>query len=169
MAASPKQGSLQASIQALSSTAVGAWLLARVLRYLDRFALRLSGGRRTLTSMLAGLPVVQVTTTGARTGKPRTSALVPIRDRSNPERFALVASNFGQHHFPAWYFNLKKNPRAVCSVDGQTRNYVANEAGGDEYERFSKYATETYAGYALYRQRAGRRIPIMVMEPEPKP
>ncbi len=143
--------------------------MAHLLRYMDRIVLRLSGRRRTLTSMLAGLPVIEVTTTGARSGKPRTSPLVPILDPANPERFALVASNFGQHHFPSWYFNLKKYPRAVCTVDGRARNYVVKEASGAEYERFSQYATQTYLGYALYRQRAGRRIPIMVMEPDGAP
>ncbi len=140
--------------------------MARVLRYLDRLVVSLSAGRASLTSLLTDLPVVMVTTTGARSGLPRTSPLAPIRDPEHAGRFALIASNFGQHHFPAWYFNLKKNPRAVCTVDGRREPYVAYEAAGDEYDRFWGYAVDIYFGYALYKQRAGRRIPIMVMEPE---
>ncbi len=116
--------------------------------------------------MLTGLPVVMVTTTGARTGQHRTSPLAPIPDPERVGRFALIASNFGQHRLPAWYFNLKKNPRAVCSADGRGVPYVAHEAAGDEYDRFWGYAVDIYFGYALYKQRAGRRIPIMVMELE---
>lgn len=159
-----KYSSFHALIQKLAASAPGAWFLAHVLHYMDRFLLKHSAGRTTLTSMLAGMPVVSVTTTGARSGKPRTSPLVPIRNPSEPERFALVASNFGQHHFPAWYFNLKKTPRAVCTMDGRSAAYVAHEALGEEYDSFMAYATDTYFGYALYRRRAGRRIPIMVLE-----
>ncbi len=153
-------------IQRLSASAPASWLLAHVLRYVDRLALRLSGGRRTLTSILAGLPVVLVTTTGARTGKLRTSSLVPIRDPSDQRRFALVATNFGQHHFPAWYYNLKKTPRAACALNGLAASYLAREATGEEYRRLAALASETYFGYELYRQRAHRRIPIMVMDRE---
>ena len=109
--------------------------------------------------------MVMVTTTGRRSGKPRTSPLLPIRDPSNPGSFALIASNWGRPHYPAWYFNLKANPQAECDVEGRTRQYAAREAAGEEYERFWEYATETYAGYVLYKQRAGRRIPVLVMEP----
>ena len=156
----------QALIQKLASTAAGSWFLGRVLRYLDRITLWLSGGHRTLTIILAGLPVVMVTTTGARTGQLRRQPLAPIRDPLAPDRFALIASNWGQHRLPSWYYNLKKNPRANCGLDGRTAIYLAREATGEEYDRFWACATDAYLGYRLYRQRAGRRIPIMVMEPE---
>ncbi len=157
---------LQAIIQKFAASSAGSWLLGRVLRYLDRLTLRLSGHRTTLTLILAGLPVMMVTTTGARSGLPRTQPLAPIRDPAEPRRFALIASNFGQHHFPGWYYNLKKNPRAVCASNGLAGSYRAHEASGDEYNRFWAYATDVYFGYRLYRQRAHRRIPIMVMERE---
>jgi deazaflavin-dependent oxidoreductase (nitroreductase family) len=107
-----------------------------------------------------------VTTTGARSGRPRTSPLLAIGDRAQMGSFALIASNWGQHQFPSWYFNLKRDPRAVCNMNGQAATYLAHEATGEEYQRFWTYAVETYYGYTLYRQRAGRRIPIMVMEKE---
>ncbi len=155
-----------ASVQKMASTAHGSWLLGRVLRYLDRATFRLSGGRLNLTTMLAGIPVVLVTTTGARSGLPRTQPLLPISDPRAPGQFALIASNWGQHRFPSWYFNLRKTPRAACTIDRQTATYLAHEAAGEEYDRFWASATAAYLGYRLYRQRAGRRIPIMVMERE---
>ena len=152
-------------IQTLAASRPGSWFLSRVLRPMDRLLLKLTRGRLSLTALLAGLPVVMVTTTGARTGLPRTLPLLPIWEPSQPGTFALIASNWGQHHFPAWYFNLKKNPLAVCSLDGHVSRYRSHEAAGEEYERFWAYATATYFGYALYRQRAGRRVPVLVLTP----
>lgn len=152
-------------VQKIASSRPGAWFFARTLPYFDRVVFKLSGGRATMTSALAGLPVVLLTTTGAKSGLPRTLPLLFIRD--DPDRFALVASNWGQRHYPAWYFNLKANPRAIGSICGQTETYVAHEASGEEYERFWQYAANTYIGYPLYKQRVGeRRIPIMIMTPE---
>ena len=148
----------------LAASAPGSWLLAHSLRGLDRFFLKLSRGRTTLTAVLAGVPVIWVTTIGAHSGQARTRPLLPIHDPEHPGRFALIASNFGSHHNPAWYYNLKKNPRALCLIGAQAAIHTAHEAAGDEYERFWRYATNTYFGYTLYRQRATRRVPIMVME-----
>jgi deazaflavin-dependent oxidoreductase (nitroreductase family) len=156
---------LHALVQRMASSAPGSWFLARVLHRLDRLTVRLSGGRWSLTGILAGVPVMMVTTTGARSGRPRTAPLLCIWDKSHPSRFALIASNWGQKHIPGWYFNLKANPQATCSIDGRSGAYAAHEATEEEYERFWGYATETYGGYWLYKKRAGRRIPIVVMEP----
>ena len=151
--------------QKLASTSFGARLSARLFHRLDRFVLALTGGRTTLASLLTGLPLVMLTTTGAKSGQQRTLPLLRIRDETDSRRFALIASNWGQRHYPAWYYNLKANPRATCLIEGQTGDYTAHEAGGEEYARFWNYATDTYAGYSLYKQRIGdtRRIPIMVL------
>jgi len=153
-------------IQKFASSRPGAWFFARTLHHFDRVFLKLSGGRTTMTSILAGLPVVILTTVGAKSKLPRTLPLLCIRDERSPDTFAIVASNWGQHHYPAWYYNLKANPRATCSVRGQAGEYVAHEAAGEEYEKFWDCAEDTHVGYPLYKQRAThRRIPIMVMTP----
>jgi deazaflavin-dependent oxidoreductase (nitroreductase family) len=159
-----RYGLLHSLIQKLVASAPGSWLVARLLGPADRLVLKLSGGRTTLTSTLAGVPVIWVTTTGAHSRQPRTRPLLPIYDPAHPGRFALIASNFGQHHYPGWYHNLKKHPRATCTLGTGAASFIAHEASGEEYERFWRYAINTYFGYALYKQRAGRRIPIMVME-----
>jgi deazaflavin-dependent oxidoreductase (nitroreductase family) len=156
-----------ALVQKTASSRPGARFYAPILPYLDRVVFKLSGGRATVTNALAGLPVVLLTTTGAKSGLPRTLPLLCIRDERNRDRFALVASNWGRHHYPAWYFNLKANPRAMGSIRGQTKTYVAHEASDEEYERFWQCAVNTYLGFPLYKQRVGeRRIPIMIMTPE---
>ena len=164
-----KYSFFHSSLQKMASTRPGAWFYSHTLHRFDRIFLRLTGGRATMSNLLAGLPVVMVTTTGAKSGLARTLPLMCIRDERDARKFAIIASNWGQRHYPAWYFNLKANPRASCSIRGQVAEYVAHEADGEEYEMFWQYATDTYIGYPLYKERVSRRrIPIMVMEPVPE-
>jgi deazaflavin-dependent oxidoreductase (nitroreductase family) len=161
-----KQYSLVHSfMQRIASSRPGASFFARTQHHFDRILLKLSNGRLTLTSLLAGLPIVVVTCTGAKSGLPRTIPLLRIQDEANPNTFAVIASNWGQSHHPGWYHNLKANPRATCLIDGQTHEYMTHEASSDEYDRFWQLALETYVGFPGYKERAGdRTIPIMVME-----
>src|SRR4051812_39208718 len=99
----------QRSLRWLAGTRAGAWLFARVLHRIDRVAFRLSGGRRTVTSALSGLPVVMLTTTGARTGMLRT---VPVLGFPINGETAVAAGNFGRPQEPAWCLNLRRHPRA---------------------------------------------------------
>ena len=71
-------------VQKVASSRPGAWLYARTLHHVDRVVFKLSGGRATVTSALGGLPVVLLTTTGAKSGLPRTLPLLCIRDERNP-------------------------------------------------------------------------------------
>jgi deazaflavin-dependent oxidoreductase (nitroreductase family) len=164
--AQDRYSTFHVAMQRLASSRPGAWFLSRTQHHFDRVLLKLTNNRATLTSIVAGLPVVMLTCTGAKSGLPRTVPLACIRDVSEPDRFAFIASNWGQRHHPAWYHNLKANPRATCSIAGQAGDYIAHEAEGVEYDRFWQAATNTYIGFPLYRQRAGdRHIPIMVMTP----
>lgn len=150
-------------IQRCASSPPGAWLFARVLHHLDRPVLRLTQNRSSLTGALAGLPVVTLTTTGAKSGQPRSVPLVAVQDG---DRLVLFASNFGQKHYPAWYYNLRAHPQATVTWRGQTRAYQAREAEGKEREDYWKRAVKLYAGYAAYEKRVGQRhIPIMVLSP----
>jgi deazaflavin-dependent oxidoreductase (nitroreductase family) len=137
--------------------------LARVLYRVDKFLFRLTRGRFLITRF-AGLPIVQLTTTGAKTGQARTMPLVGIPDG---EKFALIASNFGQKHNPDWYYNLKAHPICLVRFDGKAVSYVAHEALNAEYEKYFQIAISYYAGYQAYRKRAApRHIPVMVLEPK---
>lgn len=152
-------------IRRLSSHTPIALLLARILPPLDRWWFRLSKGKQTLTSLLAEVPVIMVTTIGARSGKPRTTPLLPIIDPAKPTCLALIATNFGQERYPQWYFNLKKRPQAVCAMHGEQKTYLAREAEGEEYQRYWQLAEQTFFGYRLYRQRIrSRHIPILILE-----
>lgn len=159
-----KYNPFHALIQRIAASKPGAWLMSRSLHHIDRIVMRFSSGRMSLTSILAGIPVVILTTTGAKSGLPRTVPLLGICDEYDPASFALIATSWGQEHYPAWFYNLRANPQATCSIAGESRQYTAHEATGEEYERFWQSAVDTYLGYSLYKQRIhGRKIPVIVM------
>jgi deazaflavin-dependent oxidoreductase (nitroreductase family) len=149
--------------QCLLASRLGSWLLSHTVHHLDRLMLRLSGGRYSAAAAVAGLPIVTLTTIGAKSGAPRSVPLVGLPDN---DRFVVIASNWGRSFYPAWYHNLRANPNATLSQKGRTDAYVAREAGGEERERYWQMATRLYLGYDLYKQRTGGRpIPVIVLTP----
>jgi deazaflavin-dependent oxidoreductase (nitroreductase family) len=139
------------------------WLAVRIQQPLDRLAYRLTGGRVTMSSWLSGLPVVMLTTTGARTGQRHT---LPVLGFPDGDRLIVIASNYGRPHDPAWYHNLRSNPRATITVDGRTRQLEAHELTGQERDRWFEQAVRMHPGFAVYRERASnRRIPVMGLDP----
>ena len=156
----------------ISASRPGAWLFSHVLHHCDRLALKLSKGRSTLTSALSGLPVIMLTTTGAKSGLTRTVPLLGIYDPNHPndpDYLAIIASNWGQKHYPAWYFNLKANPNATGVINGSTYSYLSREASGAEYDKFWQTASKMYIGFPRYKERASNRhIPIMILTAMPK-
>src|SRR5712692_4720625 len=103
-----KANPMQRAIRRLAASGPGSWFFARVLHHIDRPVFRLTRGRHTLASLLSGLPVVMLTTTGARSGVLRT---VPVLGLPTPDGLAVIASNYGQERHPSWYYNLRANPQ----------------------------------------------------------
>lgn len=137
--------------------------LARYLHIMDNLLMKLSGGKLTVTEIV-GLPIIQLTTIGAKTGQPRTIPLVSFVDG---EKIALIGSNFGQTHNPGWYYNLKKDPNCSVMFKGHTAQYLAREAHDSERARYLQEAVSWYAGYEKYKERASHRhIPVMLLEPK---
>ena len=137
--------------------------MARILHHADALMLRLSGGKLTF-AQISGLPIIELTTTGAKTGKQRTLPLTGLPDGN---KYVLIASNFGQAHHPGWYHHLKANPECLVKKDGRTVTYIAREADGQENKYYYDMAISYYIGYAAYKQRAGdRKIPVMILEPK---
>lgn len=140
-----------------------AWCLARTLHHLDKVVLRMSGGRRTAAEVLTGLPVIALTTTGARSGQPRTMPLIGI---PGGERIAVVGTNVGQRHHPAWYHNVRANPEVIVAYRGQRAAYLASDATEADRDRLWHEATRVYVGYAVYLGRIGdRHVPIVILTP----
>jgi deazaflavin-dependent oxidoreductase (nitroreductase family) len=153
---------LQRLLRRFASSAPGSWFFARVLHRIDRPVYRLTKGRHTFASLVSGLPVVMLTTTGARTGRPRT---VPVLGLPTSDGIAVIASNFGQRHHPAWYYNLRAKPEGEVTVDGTTHGFRAVEAAGDRRARIWEQGLAVYPGWAAYERRASNReICVFVLE-----
>jgi deazaflavin-dependent oxidoreductase (nitroreductase family) len=151
-------------MRSFAATAPVSWLFARTLHHIDRPVFRLTKGRHTFASLVSGLPVVMLTTTGAKSGKSRTLPLLGFPDG---ERMVVIASNYGQLHHPAWYYNLLANPEAEINVEGMTRRVVARETEGEERRRLWRRGLEVYPGWSGYERRAGgRSIPVLALSPD---
>jgi deazaflavin-dependent oxidoreductase (nitroreductase family) len=138
-------------------------LLAKILPRADVFILRITDNRHTFAE-LVGLPIIQLTTIGAKTNLPRTKPLVGLVEG---EKIALIASSFGRAHNPGWYYNLKKHPECDVLFNGRSGKYIARELEGDDYEHYWQLAVSYYAGYEKYKERAAHRhIPVMLLEPK---
>ncbi len=157
----PKSHWWHGPVRRIAATAPGSRFFSYTAHHIDRPFLRYSGGRTSLTSILTGLPVLTITTIGAKSGQPRTLPLLSIPDGDD---FILIASNFGQSHHPAWYHNLRAHPEASVSLAGRTAAYIAREVFDAEREACWQRALAMYPGYAAYAERTGgRRIPVMVL------
>lgn len=145
-------------------SAVGAQVSARVMHHLDKLVLKVSNGRSTAASLLTGLQILTVTTTGAKSGLPRTMPLVavPFED----DRLVIIASNWGQQKNPAWYYNILAHPEVTVTRDGRSQTYLARETEGDERTACWQAAVETYPGYPAYERRTSRRIPVILLTPQ---
>ncbi len=141
-----------------------AWLYGHIQEPLDRFVYRCTSGRATLTTWLGGVDMAMLTTTGARSGETRTHVVLAIPDG---ERLVVIASNYGRHQHPAWYYNLRADPRASIEIGGVARDVVAHELHGAERERYYQRGVEVYPGFTLYRRRARREIPVLAFDPVP--
>ena len=128
---------------------------------IDRVLLPLTRGR---VSSAPGQQVGLLETLGAKSGERRRAPLLYLRDG---DRVVLIASMGGNPRHPAWYWNLKSNPRVkFIGPGGLTGDYVAREAEDEERERLWAEAVDYYDGYATYAGRTdGRVIPIVILEP----
>jgi deazaflavin-dependent oxidoreductase (nitroreductase family) len=151
----------QRVMRTFAASGPGSWMFARVLHHIDKPIHRMTGGRHTLASLLSGLPVVFLTTTGARSGKPRT---VPVLGLPSSEGLVVIASNYGQERHPAWYYNLLADPAGEVTVEGVTRRFCATVAEGEARDRIWQEGLRVYPGWSQYERRAShRKIAIFVL------
>jgi deazaflavin-dependent oxidoreductase (nitroreductase family) len=158
-----RSGPFRRFVRRTAATRPMAKLYGVIQQPLDRLVYRLTGGRSTASSWLAGVRITMLTTTGARTGKPRT---LPVLCLPDGEDMILIASNFGRPHNPAWYHNLRANPRATIYFDGARREVMSRELSGAERERDYRRGEDIYPGFTHYRRwAANRQIPVLRLEP----
>ena len=107
-------------------------------------------------------PVLLLTTTGRRSGQPRTAPVVYLADG---ERLVVIGSNAGNERAPAWSLNLKANPDCEVQMGGKRRELRARVAEGEERAELWRAMNEQYAGFDDYEQRTTRDIAVFVLEP----
>lgn len=152
----------QRVIQGVASSRAGAWLFSKLLRHLDDAVLRLTRGKHTVPGLLTALPVLDLTTTGRKSGQPRTSHLISIPVGDD---LALLGTNFGQPRTPAWVLNLEAEPRATVTHQQRSAEVVARPASEAEIREVMERSKAIYGGYEKYQQRiSGRRVRIFVLE-----
>jgi deazaflavin-dependent oxidoreductase (nitroreductase family) len=119
-----------------------------------------SGGAQANT--LRGVPIIVLTTVGAKTGALRKTALMRVE---HDGRYAVVASRGGAPEAPQWYWNLRKNPHVELQDGEVKRDYVARELSGDERSEWWARSVAVWPDYDRYQKKTDRLIAVFVLEP----
>ena len=153
---------LQKVTQRFASSRPGAWVFQRTLYPLDKVLYKATSGRLTVPGLMAGLPVIMLTTTGAKSGQQRTMPLLGI---PLGEDMAVIGSNFGQTATPGWVYNLRSKPEATLGYQSKEVAVTARRATDEETERAFEAGSAFYGGYDKYRARADHReIEVFILE-----
>ena len=127
-----------------------------------RGLLKVSGGRLGWTA--AGMPVLQLTTTGRESGIPRSILLTSPHQESN--WIVIVASKGGEDTHPDWFLNLLENPQVEVRMQGATSSpMIARAASSEEQRRLWPIVTQKYPNYARYQAKTDRQIPLVILRP----
>lgn len=121
-----------------------------------------SGGEKGNT--LRGLPIILLTSVGAKSGKLRKTPLMRVE---HDGKYAVIASRGGAPTHPVWYFNLVQNPHVELQDGAVKRDYLAEEVSGEERDIWWERAVAAYPDYADYQQKTTRQIPVFVLTPMP--
>lgn len=111
---------------------------------------------------IADMPVILLTTLGAKSGKLRKIALMRVEHNGE---YAIVASLGGAPKNPVWYYNVKENPLVELQDGSITKGYQSREVVGDEKAQWWDRAVEAYPPYAEYQTKTDRQIPVFVLTP----
>jgi deazaflavin-dependent oxidoreductase (nitroreductase family) len=151
----------------MGASRLGAWLTYTLLVPLDRFLYARSGGRVSLSHLgtrgEGALPTLLLTTTGRRSGEPRSNPVLYLADG---EHLVVVASNFGRGHHPAWSANLLAEPRASILLRGRRREVTARLADDAEKDALWPRLVEMYPGWEAYRHRTDRPFRAFFLKPD---
>ncbi|MFH8659337.1 nitroreductase family deazaflavin-dependent oxidoreductase [Streptomyces afghaniensis] len=121
-----------------------------------------SGGTQGTTLQGSNMPVVVLTSRGARSGKLRKT---PVMRVEHEGRYAAVASLGGSPKHPVWYFNIKADPHVELQDGPVKQDMIAREVTGQEKADWWERAVAAYPAYADYQKKTDREIPVFVLEP----
>jgi deazaflavin-dependent oxidoreductase (nitroreductase family) len=113
---------------------------------------------------IGGMPVVELTTIGRRSGEARSTMLTsPLQEG---DAYVVVASRGGDDQHPAWFLNLRDNPHVEVVIAGGPRTpMLARVATSEERARMWPVITKRYTNYAGYQTKTKREIPLVLLEP----
>ncbi|QQM46534.1 nitroreductase family deazaflavin-dependent oxidoreductase [Streptomyces liliifuscus] len=121
-----------------------------------------SNGTEGTTLLDTGLPVIVLTTLGARSGKIRKTPLMRVEHNGT---YAAVASLGGAPKHPVWYHNVVADPHVELQDGGTRQDMTAREVTGEEKAQWWERAVAAYPAYADYQKKTDREIPVFVLEP----
>jgi F420H(2)-dependent quinone reductase len=122
---------------------------------------RMTGGR-FLPRWAEGMPVLSLTTTGRKSGRPRSTTIIYLEDG---DCLVVMPSNAGSDAAPAWWLNLQANPEAEVQIAKESRRVRARRATAEEAERLWPRMRESYSGFEAYQSFTEREQPIVLLEP----
>ncbi len=132
---------------------------SRAVTGLHKAIFRASKGR--LLGRGFGMPVVELTTIGRKSGKRRVTMLAtPVHD---DDRVVLVASYGGDDRHPSWFLNLRDNPEVEVTMEGRERSMRARVATSEEKTELWPQVVAAYRGYEQYQSRTDRDIPLVIL------
>jgi deazaflavin-dependent oxidoreductase (nitroreductase family) len=134
----------------------------KLMNSTHRILIAVSGGR--VGRSFKGMPVLELTTTGRRSGKLRATMLTSPYQEG--DRTYIVASRGGDDHNPAWFVNLRENPAVTVSIEGRPAQKMhAEVADSDERARVWPLIASKYTNYAGYQRKTQREIPVVILTP----
>jgi deazaflavin-dependent oxidoreductase (nitroreductase family) len=155
------QGRYLELVRRIGGTRWFAWLGIHLLTRLDKWLFPRFHGR-LVSAGPPILPLVQLTTIGRLSGRPRSTPLVYLTDG---EDLVVVGSNWGQAHHPAWTSNLLAQPRAIIEINGHQCAVMARLATPAEKARLWPRLLALYPPYQTYADRSGRDLRLFIFTP----
>ncbi len=136
-------------------------IVMKTITCVHNFWYRATGG--LIGGRFGRAPILLLTTTGRKSGRRHTTPLLYYPDDGN---MAVIASNGGAERHPAWYLNLRHEPRVQVQVRARVLRVRAEVAGAEERARLWPLVTQMYPQYEGYQARTKRRIPVVILRPE---
>lgn len=148
------------TVRRAGSTRLGVLTIGRVFSPLQRRLYRMTGGRVSLTG---GAPVLLLTTTGRRSGLPRTVPLLYVREG---ERLVICNVNPGFERPNPWTLNLRADGHARVQVGAETFAVTAREATDEELDLYWPRLMQVWPAYETFYENGGMRS-VFILEPSP--